>query len=89
MGKKTWFVILAVLVIIVGGVTYANASKKASTNTITIGSVTSDADIWRHLATSDAAKRLKLNIKVKEFTDGKTIVKFIVVPKKIINIVVK
>lgn len=50
MGKKTWFVILAVLVIIVGGVTYANASKKASTNTITIGSVTSDADIWRHLA---------------------------------------
>ena len=73
MGKKTWFVILAVLVIIVGGVTYANASKKASTNTITIGSVTSDADIWRHLAKSDAAKRLKLNIKVKEFTDGLTL----------------
>ena len=27
--------------------------------------------------------------RVKDFTDGKTIVKFIVVPKKIINIVVK
>lgn len=38
----------------------------------------------------DALKEQVLGLdRVKEFTDGKTIVKFIVVPKKIINIVVK
>jgi len=42
----------------------------ADNKSVTIGSMTSDAQIWRHIAQSKAAQQAHLTIKVKEFTDG-------------------
>ncbi|KIU19206.1 MetQ/NlpA family ABC transporter substrate-binding protein [Weissella cibaria] len=53
---------------VLAGTTVAHAAEK-----VTVGSVTSDADIWRHIAKSPAAKKADLQIKVKEFTDGATL----------------
>lgn len=65
---------VAAVAIIAGGVTLAKAhTSKAANAQITIGSVTSDADIWRHIAQTPQAKQLGLKIVVKEFTDGATL----------------
>ena len=70
---KTYQKILAssLLVLLVG---CSNDKKKETTKnseveTITIGSMGSDAEIWRFIAESDLAKDNKLDIKVKEI-DG-------------------
>lgn len=55
----------------VAGIQQVHAASK--TKTVVIGSVTSDADIWRHIAKSSVAKQAHLKIKVKEFTDGATL----------------
>jgi D-methionine transport system substrate-binding protein len=64
--------------IILGSVAVAGVALQFSTvnvhaDKVTVGSVTSDADIWRHIAKSPAAKKADLQIKVKEFTDGATL----------------
>ncbi|MGX7051265.1 MetQ/NlpA family ABC transporter substrate-binding protein [Leuconostoc palmae] len=55
------------------GLSFTLFHAKKSTHQITVGSVTSDADIWRHLAKSHEAKILHLDINVKEFTDGQSL----------------
>lgn len=60
MHKKIW-VSLVLASILVVGITWATV-KQQPTNVITLGSVTSDADIWRHLAQSKQAKQLHLKI---------------------------
>lgn len=70
MSKKVWLAIAAIALIIIGAFSYTTNNNRPKANVITIGSVTSDADIWRHLAKSDTAKKLDLHIEVKEFTDG-------------------
>lgn len=45
-------------------------SQAAKTDTITVGSHTSDLDIWQHIAKSKQAKQLGLTIKIKEISDG-------------------
>ncbi|QBO35084.1 ABC transporter substrate-binding protein [Periweissella cryptocerci] len=65
--------VVAAVAIIAGGVTYVKAHDGKSSSAITIGSVTSDADIWRHIAQTPQAKKLDLKISVKEFTDGATL----------------
>ena len=60
MSKKIWVSVIAIIVIIIGIVGYTVKGYSQKSNVITLGSVTSDADIWRHLAKSDEAKKLKL-----------------------------
>ena len=45
-------------------------SQAAKTDTVTVGSHTSDLDIWQHIAKSKQAKELGLTIKIKEISDG-------------------
>ncbi|AQN79533.1 ABC transporter substrate-binding protein [Leuconostoc garlicum] len=71
MRKKTWIGLILASILVVG-ITWATV-KQRPTNVITVGSVTSDADIWRHLAQSKQAKQLHLKIQVKEFTDGQAL----------------
>lgn len=54
MRKKTWIGLILASILVVG-ITWATV-KQRPTNVITVGSVTSDADIWRHLAQSKQAK---------------------------------
>ena len=56
----------------VAGVALQFSTVNVHADKVTVGSVTSDADIWRHIAKSPAAKKADLQIKVKEFTDGAT-----------------
>ena len=53
MRKKTWIGLILASILVVG-ITWATV-KQRPTNVITVGSVTSDADIWRHLAQSKQA----------------------------------
>jgi D-methionine transport system substrate-binding protein len=69
MSKKTWLIALGALLAIGSGVTYA-VTKQQTADTIVVGSVTSDADIWRYIADSDVAQQAGLTIEVKEFSDG-------------------
>lgn len=57
----------------VAGVALQFSTVNVHADKVTVGSVTSDADIWRHIAKSPAAKKADLQIKVKEFTDGATL----------------
>ncbi|MCS9995862.1 ABC transporter substrate-binding protein [Weissella confusa] len=57
----------------VSGVALQFSTVNVHADKVTVGSVTSDADIWRHIAKSPAAKKADLQIKVKEFTDGATL----------------
>ncbi|GEO78304.1 hypothetical protein FD29_GL000815 [Companilactobacillus mindensis DSM 14500] len=41
-------------------------SQAAKTDTVTVGSHTSDLDIWQHIAKSKQAKELGLTIKIKQ-----------------------
>ena len=61
-------VLLALSVILLVGC--GNQSKAADDDTIVVGSQGSDLDIWEHIAKSSQAKKLGLNIKTKEITDG-------------------
>lgn len=44
--------------------------KEAQSETIVVGSVGSDADIWKFIAASDAAKEAGITIEVKDITGG-------------------
>lgn len=77
--KKQWFAGMALSALVVlaacgnNSATGGNSSAAASsdgTQTITIGSMGSDAQIWEHIADSQAAKDAKLDIKVKEIDGG-------------------
>lgn len=57
----------------IAGVALQFSTVNVHADKVTVGSVTSDADIWRHIAKSPAAKKADLQIKVKEFTDGATL----------------
>ncbi|GEL15267.1 MetQ/NlpA family ABC transporter substrate-binding protein [Pediococcus cellicola] len=72
MKKSVWWV-LGIVVILVGaivGVHQVSQSAKAKTTTITVGSMGSDYDIWKHIAKSKDAKDAGLKIKVQQVTDG-------------------
>ena len=74
MGKKSLVVVSG----IIAGAAFAvsapvHAVHADSTKSVTIGSVTSDAVIWKHIAQSPQAKADHLKIHVKVFTDGPTL----------------
>ncbi|KRM63272.1 NLPA lipoprotein [Ligilactobacillus agilis DSM 20509] len=72
--KKSYQIILGVIVVIVAlvlGIHALNSSKKsAESATITVGSMNTDYQVWKHIAESKEAKKLGLKIKVKSITDG-------------------
>ncbi|OWA33395.1 metal ABC transporter substrate-binding protein [Saccharibacillus sp. O16] len=76
--KKQWFAGLALSTLVVLGACGSPTADKGSstaaaadgTQSITIGSMGSDAQIWEHIAASQAAKDAKLDIKVKEIDGG-------------------
>ncbi|GAB5052040.1 MetQ/NlpA family ABC transporter substrate-binding protein [Pediococcus ethanolidurans] len=72
MKKSVWWVlgVIVVLVVAVLGVHQLSHSAKAKTTTITVGSMGSDYDIWKHIAKSNDAKEAGLKIKVQQVTDG-------------------
>lgn len=77
MKKKNilWLVVFSV-VFVIGCSSYLKTQtepkeqEKTSAQTIVIGSLGSDAQIWKHIAASEQAKQLGLNIEVKEINDG-------------------
>ncbi|HEY4399386.1 MAG TPA: MetQ/NlpA family ABC transporter substrate-binding protein [Lactobacillaceae bacterium] len=70
MSKRTWIIGLAGIVAL-AGVAYASFKPTTTaSDVITVGSVTSDAITWKHIASSPEAKVAGLKIKVKTFTDG-------------------
>ncbi|MBJ7682548.1 MetQ/NlpA family ABC transporter substrate-binding protein [Weissella confusa] len=72
MVKRLGIVIAGVVV--TGTLLATTTSIQAATvKKVTVGSVTGDAEIWRHIADSSAAKKAHVQIKVKEFTDGGTL----------------
>nr|WP_246570419.1 MetQ/NlpA family ABC transporter substrate-binding protein [Leuconostoc palmae] len=73
MKRKSKIILSIVGLMILFGLSFTLFHAKKSTHQITVGSVTSDADIWRHLAKSHEAKILHLDINVKEFTDGQSL----------------
>lgn len=72
MKRSRIILTLVGLVIVAVGVitlTVQNNSTK-NTDTITIGSIGSDVQIWKYIASLPETKKENLNIKVKSFTDG-------------------
>lgn len=69
--RKLFFTIsLALSIFLLVGCGKQSQASKTNTDTITIGSHTSDLDIWQHIAKSKQAKEAGLNIKIKEISDG-------------------
>lgn len=60
---------IAVIVILVLGIA-GFVHHQESNQTITIGSIGPDIQVWEHIAKSSQAKKAGLKIKVKSFTDG-------------------
>jgi D-methionine transport system substrate-binding protein len=74
MNMKKLGTLVGALVVTAGVVALiAQSTPAQAATTVKVGSVTSDADIWRHIAKSSAAKKAGVTIKVKEFTDGATL----------------
>ena len=72
MKRSRIILTLVGLVIVAVGVitlTVQNNGTK-NTDTITIGSIGSDVQIWKYIASLPETKKENLNIKVKSFTDG-------------------
>lgn len=63
-------VILLGLLLAACSQTEADQSASAHKDKIILGSVGSDVEIWKHIAASEQAKALGLNIEVKEINDG-------------------
>ncbi|MGP6139801.1 MetQ/NlpA family ABC transporter substrate-binding protein [Jeotgalibaca sp. A127] len=74
MNKKQWLLglSLAGASMILGACTAGNAeSKEAIKNeVITVGSQSSDADIWRYIADSEAAKEMGITLEIEEIDGG-------------------
>lgn len=74
MNKKQWLfgLSLASASMILGACTAGNAeSKEAIKNeVITVGSQSSDADIWRYIADSEAAKEMGITLEIEEIDGG-------------------
>ena len=65
MVKRLGIVIAGVVV--TGTLLATTTSIQAATvKKVTVGSVTGDAEIWRHIADSSVAKKAHVQIKVKE-----------------------
>ncbi|GAJ25705.1 methionine ABC transporter [Liquorilactobacillus sucicola DSM 21376 = JCM 15457] len=65
--------LVGIVIVVVGIITLTvrnSSNKRNSSNTITIGSIGSDVQIWKHIADLPETKKEHLNIKVKSFTDG-------------------
>jgi len=70
--KKIFFsVILMLSVVLLAGC--GNQTKASNSDTIIIGSHHSDLNIWEYIAKSPQAKKMGLNIKTREITDGSQI----------------
>ncbi|WP_057736560.1 MetQ/NlpA family ABC transporter substrate-binding protein [Liquorilactobacillus uvarum] len=72
MRKSRIILTLVGLVIVAVGVITLTVQNNGTKNadTITIGSIGSDVQIWKHIASLPETKKEHLNIKVKSFTDG-------------------
>ncbi|WP_057876877.1 MetQ/NlpA family ABC transporter substrate-binding protein [Liquorilactobacillus aquaticus] len=73
MRKNRALLTLVGIIIIVAGIitlTVRNNNSAKNSDTITIGSIGSDVQIWKHIANLPEVKKEHLNIKVKSFTDG-------------------
>lgn len=69
--KRIGYIVGALVVIIgLGFGVHSLTANSASHNQIVVGSQGSDYDIWQHIAKSPQAKKLGLNISVKQITDG-------------------
>lgn len=75
--KRQWFAGMALSALVVLAACGSNSADSGTsavaadgTQTITVGSMGSDAQIWEHIAASQAAKDAKLDIKVKEIDGG-------------------
>ncbi|MQS75062.1 metal ABC transporter substrate-binding protein [Lactobacillus halodurans] len=69
--SKRIFLVIGLALSIILLVGCGKQSKAASeTGTVTIGSHTSDLQIWEHIAKSPQAKKLNLKIKTKVISDG-------------------
>lgn len=68
---KTRRIIISVVlgIVLILGLIFLFHQRKTS-NTITIGSQGTDTQVWEHIAKSQDAKKLKLKIKVQDFTDS-------------------
>lgn len=68
---KTRRIIISVVlgIVLILGLVFLFHQRKTS-NTITIGSQGTDTQVWEHIAKSQDAKKLKLKIKVQDFTDS-------------------
>lgn len=55
--------------------TSSRQMAKSQTTTITVGSIGPDVQVWQHIAKSSQAKKLGLEIKVKAFTDGPSLLR--------------
>ena len=58
---------LLTLILLIAG---CGSKTSSDGQTIVIGSMGSDAQIWKHIAKSQAAKDANLNIEVKEINGG-------------------
>lgn len=70
--KLFYAIILTFSVVILAGCGNQKTQAKTS-DTIVIGSHHSDLNIWEHIAKTPQAKKMGLNIKTKEITDGSQI----------------
>ncbi|MBF7681792.1 metal ABC transporter substrate-binding protein [Acinetobacter sp. B5B] len=74
MKKTKWIFVLVVAICLIASCSNYLSQSKAVENThthvITLGSMGADAQIWKYIAQSDQAKKLGLNIDVKEINDG-------------------
>lgn len=55
--------------------TSSRQTAKSQTTTVTVGSIGPDVQVWQHIAKSSQAKKLGLEIKVKAFTDGPSLLR--------------
>lgn len=72
--RKLWKTagVLAIFLIAASLIYTKFISEKNSNQTVTIGTIGTDTQVWKHIAASSAAQNAHLDIKVKDFTDRVT-----------------
>ena len=60
----------AVILLLVFGLSNGKSADTNDSKTIVVGSTNTDYQVWKHIAKSNAAKRLNLHLKVKNITNG-------------------
>lgn len=60
----------AVVLLLVFGLSSGKSTGSDDSKTIVVGSTNTDYQVWKHIAKSNAAKKLNLHLKVKNITNG-------------------